>query len=1270
PIDRCGFKSVHSPLFARALAILAPPVPGITGFATAVFSGAEQDDWVALDKIEHLAACGLVVLLVFFLTSLLPKLALPRISFFWRVLVAFLAGCFAGLVKEFGDYAHVGPYLLRLQQRPAAAAALRPALLNRPPADDSAGREHVGGPHADPGLTLAWHHLASSSCSASSSSPPGVSGLAPAGLGAWKEPVSAFSTPAAAPAHPAAPPGPPLSFPTPEPCGQGLGLQRDPPATPALGAEVVDLALPGDSSSSSSSGGSSVVEQQVGRGGAEGGPPARAKPASQPRDGQAVRAGGLQSGEGEGAGLGGGGGQGGAETKATLLGLGGVEGQGGGEGWGGKRGGGGGPVARGPAGAGAGVLGAGVAAPVAAAVEGEAPGVAGDSATAEPCAGAGVRGITAVCVPLSSSSPPLAAPCSVSGEGKEKREGRGEGKGGSDCGGAPLLGNVGFVVWQSGYLLAELLVRLQPLGPWGCHVHVLDLGSGTGVVGLALALAGARVTLTDLPHILPLTQLNADTNCPPPCSVSLLPHSWGQDTQQLLLQAGAFDIITGADLLYEPALYPALLGSLLGLMAPHSTAFLAYRKRCRAEEGFRDAAEARGLAVEDVPSALLDSEFRDGAYAVLRLAPARECGKVRLCAITYVLACMVSRSRIWQQRLQPCLCRYPCRTLNQVNWNRYPSFPWCNCDRTTVTPFALRYVGMSTIGAEQFACFNLFLASVPPNPSPCYSMDLYKIEFDIGAPRFNSRGLFNGSNIAMSWHAGPAPRSVIKFTGLSVTQASVASAPGGSIGACFTVPLGSTLTSLSTTGGESITYAIFNAPSSRPDCCPVGTTGARSPPPPRPPPSLASSPLTSPTISQASPSLASSPLTPPTISQASPSLASSPLTPPTISQASPSLASSPLTSPTISQASPSLASSPLTPPTIPFSFSPSPTPPSPSPTPTPTVSPHQSSKATHSRHHPGHHPRHLSSPLSHSANNVACRQAVAGSAMLDSRTVYRTWETSRPVLKYTNLNIPYGTQATLTFELTSQCTLDKLCGGVGFCTYAPFDTTGTSGFCPTSDKSRKGSVDERALPIIRLINARADMFTTSSCSGRISVFAEPTEVNRQSGKKGGEWVYCSHEPADEEEVLSRLAARCHTGGTLVLRFEPFLLHAECRDMAAASWLLQAARGAGFRESGATLGARGSRVMAGVRCALRLEVPVADGGALLVGDTYLRYLVALANTKFGLNTARMRHLELLLRPPSPETHPLTPTSAPTPSSPPPHLTSLTPTQCQQGQARPP
>ena len=69
-------------------------------------------------------------------------------------------------------------------------------------------------------------------------------------------------------------------------------------------------------------------------------------------------------------------------------------------------------------------------------------------------------------------------------------------------------------------------------------------------------------------------------------------------------------------------------------------------------------------------------------------------------------------------------------------------------------------------------------------------------------------------------------------------------------------------------------------------------------------------------------------------------------------------------------------------------------------------------------------------------------------------------------------------------------------------------------------------------------------------------------------------------------------------------------------MSAARKMLTAARAAGYRESGATVGAapRGGggggdgRVMVGVRCSLRLEAPVADGGELLVPDSYIRYLV--------------------------------------------------------------
>lgn len=42
-----------------------------------------------------------------------------------------------------------------------------------------------------------------------------------------------------------------------------------------------------------------------------------------------------------------------------------------------------------------------------------------------------------------------------------------------------MLGNVGLVVWQSAFVLAELLLRAPPFGQWA-DVRAVDLGTGTG----------------------------------------------------------------------------------------------------------------------------------------------------------------------------------------------------------------------------------------------------------------------------------------------------------------------------------------------------------------------------------------------------------------------------------------------------------------------------------------------------------------------------------------------------------------------------------------------------------------------------------------------------------------------------------------------------------------------------------------------------------------------------------------------------------------------
>lgn len=42
------------------------------------------------------------------------------------------------------------------------------------------------------------------------------------------------------------------------------------------------------------------------------------------------------------------------------------------------------------------------------------------------------------------------------------------------------------------------------------------------------------------------------------------------------------------------------------------------------------------------------------------------------------------------------------------------------------------------------------------------------------------------------------------------------------------------------------------------------------------------------------------------------------------------------------------------------------------------------------------------------------------------------------------------------------------------------------------DLSKKGSIDEQIVDLVRHINSLPDYFTTSSCSGRICVFSEVT----------------------------------------------------------------------------------------------------------------------------------------------------------------------------------
>uniref|UniRef100_A0A1J3EYD8 tRNA wybutosine-synthesizing protein 2/3/4 n=2 Tax=Noccaea caerulescens TaxID=107243 RepID=A0A1J3EYD8_NOCCA len=190
-----------------------------------------------------------------------------------------------------------------------------------------------------------------------------------------------------------------------------------------------------------------------------------------------------------------------------------------------------------------------------------------------------------------------------------------------------------------------------------------------------------------------------------------------------------------------------------------------------------------------------------------------------------------------------------------------------------------------------------------------------------------------------------------------------------------------------------------------------------------------------------------------------------------------------------------------------------------------------------------------------------------------------------------------------------------------------------------TDKSPKGFLDEPIIPLLETINHHSSYFTTSSCSGRISILSQPKpQLNASTKKKarGGTWLYITHDPADPESVISLLFPSQSTPidpidqpSELVFRFEPLIIAVECKDLNSAQFLVATAISAGFRESGITSCGDGKRVIIAIRCSIRMEVPLGDTHKLMVSPEYVKFLVDIANEKMDANRKRTDGFSLAL-----------------------------------------
>uniref|UniRef100_A0A8C5QZK1 tRNA wybutosine-synthesizing protein 3 homolog n=1 Tax=Leptobrachium leishanense TaxID=445787 RepID=A0A8C5QZK1_9ANUR len=167
------------------------------------------------------------------------------------------------------------------------------------------------------------------------------------------------------------------------------------------------------------------------------------------------------------------------------------------------------------------------------------------------------------------------------------------------------------------------------------------------------------------------------------------------------------------------------------------------------------------------------------------------------------------------------------------------------------------------------------------------------------------------------------------------------------------------------------------------------------------------------------------------------------------------------------------------------------------------------------------------------------------------------------------------------------------------------------------DLSKKGNVDPDIVETVRFINLRDSYFTTSSCSGRIILLDESPDASTIQ-KQNCSWLYVTHQLCEAGDVVEALQKAT---GNAVLKFEPFVLHVQCRTLPDAQLLHSVAINSGFRNSGITMGKKGKIIMA-VRSTHCLEVPLSFKGKCLVSNEYIEHVVQTANQKMEENFRRI------------------------------------------------
>jgi len=164
---------------------------------------------------------------------------------------------------------------------------------------------------------------------------------------------------------------------------------------------------------------------------------------------------------------------------------------------------------------------------------------------------------------------------------------------------------------------------------------------------------------------------------------------------------------------------------------------------------------------------------------------------------------------------------------------------------------------------------------------------------------------------------------------------------------------------------------------------------------------------------------------------------------------------------------------------------------------------------------------------------------------------------------------------------------------------------------------KKKEVDPQILPLLELINNDQKLYSTSSCAGRITLMQLPRVGDKKNAEFLGKW----HRTITFEDF--NLAVTNYTKGLLWFLTQSPIFHVGVKDFDYANKFIKQAVQSGFKNT--IFKSTDPKIIVEVCSTERIDAPIGKEGVLLCNETYIHYLITLANDLWNRSAKKLLRL---------------------------------------------